>query len=94
MYLEQLVDDDEPGPARIGRVRFSKTGQTVFYRGRTLETAVVGPGTHRDKDTGERFFVCGIKWDLRQLHWADREEAGEVEVDPDAAAEYERRLRR
>ncbi|MCU1487698.1 MAG: hypothetical protein JWN67_4444 [Actinomycetia bacterium] len=91
MYLEQLTEDeDDVGPAWIGRVRFSKTGRTLFYRGRTLEQAVVGPGTHRDKGTGERFFVCGIKWDLKQLHWADRE----VEIDDDAAVEYERRLTR
>jgi hypothetical protein len=89
MYLEQLVEDGD-GPAWIGRVRFSKTGRTLFYRGRTLEEAVVGPGTHRDKETGDRFFVCGIKAELRELHWADRD----VAVDDDAAAEYERRLER
>lgn len=91
MYLEQLTEDlDGSGPAWIGRVRFSKTGRTLFYRGRTLEEAVVGPGTHRDPATGERFFVSNIKHDLRLLHWAERE----VEIDDDAVAEYERRLRR
>jgi hypothetical protein len=90
MYLEQLTEDGEPGPAWIGRVRFSKTGRTLFYRGRTLEEAVVGPGSHRDKESGERFFVCGVKAELRELHWADRP----VEVDDDAVAEYERRLQR
>jgi len=94
MYLEQLAEDDGPGPAWIGRVRFSKTGRTLFYRGRTLEEAVVGPGTHRDKDTAERFFVCGIKWDLKQLHWADREAEGLLTIDDDAVDEYERRLAR
>lgn len=89
MYLELLTEDGN-GPAWIGRVRFSKTGHTIYYRGRTLEEAVVGPGTHRDRDTGERFFVSAIKRDLRALHWADRA----VEIDDDAVAEYERRLRR
>jgi hypothetical protein len=91
MYLEQKYEfGDEQGPAWIGRVRFSKTGRTIFYRGRTLEEAAGGPGTHRDKATGELFFVSGIKWDLKELYWADRE----VEIDDDAVEEYERRLRR
>jgi hypothetical protein len=91
MYLERKDEDGhEQGPAWIGRVRFSKTGRTIFYRGRTLEEAAGGPGTHRDKATGELFFVSGIKWDLKELYWADRE----VEIDDDALEEYERRLRR
>ena len=89
MYLE-LKTEEGDGPAWIGRVRFSKTGRTIFYRGRTLQEHAGGPGTHRDEATGELFFVSGIKGDLRELHWADRD----VEIDEDAVEEYERRLRR
>src|SRR4051812_9346856 len=36
MYVEQK-SGRLTGPARIGRVTFSKTGKTIYYRGRTFQ---------------------------------------------------------
>jgi hypothetical protein len=34
MFVENKTDGDGlTGPSRIGRVRFSKTGKTIYYRG-------------------------------------------------------------
>jgi hypothetical protein len=37
MYIE-FKGDDLTGPARIGRVAFSKTGRTLYYAGKTFQS--------------------------------------------------------
>ena len=60
MYIEQKTGegaDGISGPARIGRVTFSKSGKSLYYRGRTLKT-LAGRGfkaNYFDVDTGEEF---------------------------------------
>jgi hypothetical protein len=36
MYIE-YKGEDVVGPARIGRVRYSKTGKSIYYRGRRFD---------------------------------------------------------
>ena len=84
MYVE-LKSGDDRGPAWIGRVRASKTGRTLFYRGRTLRRAHGVSGNHVDIDTNEEFWVSGIKRDGTDRHWAG---AGPVEIDADVLDEY------
>ena len=39
MYIElKQADHNDNGPARIGRVTFSKTGKTICYKGRAFES--------------------------------------------------------
>ena len=59
MYIERK-EESLSGPARIGRVTFSKSGRSVSYRGQTflkskrgykwnridVETGAVKPGSH------------------------------------------------
>jgi hypothetical protein len=86
MYVEQKAG---AGTAWIGRVQFSKTGRTVYYRGRKLERLRGGgiSGNHIDTETGEEFWVSGVKKNGQDRHWA---EGGPVEVDADALDEYNR----
>ena len=47
------------GPARIGRVRFSKTGRTIYYRGRSFQS-LKGLGfkaNFYDVETGDHFWI-------------------------------------
>jgi hypothetical protein len=84
MYVE-LKSGNDRGPAWIGRVRTSKTGRTVYYRGRTLRRHQGVAGNHIDVDSGEEFWVSGIKKDGTDRHWAG---SGPVEIDPDVLDEY------
>ncbi len=48
------------GPARIGRVRLSKTGETLYYAGRTFE-ALRNSGlkaNFSDAETGQPFWIA------------------------------------
>ncbi|HVV37559.1 MAG TPA: hypothetical protein VHC63_13195 [Acidimicrobiales bacterium] len=89
MYVELKSGYNDDGPAWIGRVSFSKTGRTVYYRGRTLQRKPYGggPGNHFDVETGEEFWISGVKKSGQDRHWAGK---GTVEVDEDARDEYTR----
>ncbi len=67
MYIELKTGFNDNGPAWIGRVRFSKTGRTVYYRGRTLRRKPYGggPGNYYDVETGEEFWVSGVNKDAQ-----------------------------
>lgn len=89
MYVENKNGDIDGVPARIGWVSFSKTGLTVYYRGRTLSRVKGGgiSGNHVDVDTGEEYWVSGIKQRGSNTHWA---ESTGVAVDDDAFEEFAR----
>lgn len=86
MYIEYKGDGLE-GPARIGRVTFSKSMRSVYYAGKQLEK-LGGRGfksNYFDVDTGEHYWISGPRRD-----GADRLYAGgaPVEIDEDVREEY------
>jgi hypothetical protein len=91
MYIELKTGFNDDGPAWIGRVTFSKTGRTIYYRGKVLRRVAGGgiKGNHVDVDTGEEYWISGVKKDGEDRHWAGR---GTVHVDDDARDEYEQQV--
>ena len=90
MYVELKTGYNHDGPAWIGRVRFSKTGRTLYYRGRRLQRLKGGgswPANHVDVDTGDEFWVSGVKKNRQDRH---RYGHDPVELDDDAVDEYHR----
>jgi hypothetical protein len=87
MYVENKDGDLDGVSARIGWVTFSKTGQSIYYRGRTLQSSSGRGirGNYVDVDTGEEFWVSGVKQRGSNAH---PHEAVRIEIDADAAAEY------
>ncbi|MEM1043975.1 MAG: hypothetical protein AAGI91_15275 [Bacteroidota bacterium] len=88
VYLELKSGFSDNGPARIGRVTFSKSGRSVYYRERRFERIEGGgaSGNYRDVETGEEYWISGVKRDGSDRHWAG---AGSVEIDEDVLAEYQ-----
>lgn len=89
MYVENKSGAIDGVAARIGWVTFSKTGQSVYYRGRTLAKANGISGNFIDVETRDEYWVSGIKKRGSNVHWA---ESVEVKIDDDAVEEY-RKLR-
>ncbi len=83
MYVENKDGDVDGVAARIGWVEFSKTGKTVYYRGRELaSTGGSGiRGNFMDVATREEYWVSGLKRRGSNTHWAEKVA---VEIDPDA----------
>lgn len=86
MYIE-YKGEGLTGPARIGRVAFSKTGRTLYYGGRSFRS-LKGSGfksNYYDVETGEEYWISGPRRD-----GADRlyGEPIPVEIDEDVREEY------
>lgn len=92
MYIENKSGSLN-GPARIGRVRFSKTGKTLSYGGRTLRS-LKGSGfkaNYYDIDSGEEFWISGPRKDGQDRLYPGSSQP--VEIDEDVAEEYWRDVR-
>ena len=89
MYIENKDGLIAGSDARIGWVTFSKTGQTVYYRGKSfLKAGGQGVrGNFIDMETREEYWVSGVKLRGSNVHWA---ESASVDIDDDAREEFER----
>lgn len=90
MYIEHKVPGSgDTGPARIGRVRFSKTGRTLYYGGKTFRSlkGAGRSGNYEDVETGDVYWISAPKKDGTDRHRFARQ--GEpVEIDEDVRTEY------
>src|SRR5687767_14955310 len=86
MYIENKSGGLE-GPARIGRVSFSKTGRTLYYSGRKFQS-LAGRGfkaNYFDVETGDEYWISGCKKRVGdRLYGGDLD----VEIDDDVREEY------
>jgi hypothetical protein len=81
------------GDARIGRVTFSKTGQTLYYGGQTFQS-LKGAGFKSNYycvETGEDYWISGPK---RRGGDALYVSNVPIEIDEDVRQEYWRDIRR
>lgn len=92
MYIELKSNSNDRGPARIGRVRFSKSGSSVYYGQTRFETLKGGgvSGNYSNVDTGEEYWISGCKKNGQDRHWAG---SGTVEIDDDVREEYWTKIR-
>jgi len=61
MYVENKEGDIDGHPARIGWVRFSKSGRSIYYRDKVLKRMKGGgvSGNYYCEDTGEEYWKKG-----------------------------------
>ncbi|MBB2145620.1 1-deoxy-D-xylulose-5-phosphate synthase [Pedobacter sp. LMG 31464] len=85
MYIE--CKEDLTDEARIGRVKFSKTGKSVHYNGRTFQT-LNGRGfkaNYFDIETGNEYWISGCKKDGNDRLYGERLP---IYIDEDVREEY------
>ena len=90
MYIE-LKSEGLTGPARIGRVTFSKSGRSIYYKNLKLRS-LNGSGfkaNYFDTETGEEYWVSGCRRDGNDTLYP-----GVVEVDEDVREVYWREIRK
>jgi hypothetical protein len=91
MYIESK-SGGLTGPARIGRVTFSKSGATLYYRGKAFRS-LKGEGfkaNYYEVETGEHYWISGPRRDGRDALYATN--VG-PEIDEDVREEYLRDIR-
>jgi hypothetical protein len=91
MYIEDK-SAGLTGPARIGRVTFSKTGRTIYYQGRAFRS-LKGDGfkaNFYEVSTGAHFWISGPHKDGADTLYGG---AQPVAIDADVRDEYWREIR-
>jgi hypothetical protein len=89
-YIEHKSGYSDNGPAWIGYATQSKTGRTLYFNGRGLmklkgqRRGEMG-GNYIDMETGESFWVSGVKKNGEDRHWAG---AGRVLIEAAAVSDY------
>jgi hypothetical protein len=85
MWIERKGPNGIVGPARIGRVCPSRTGQSRHYAGKTFHT-LKGSGfkaNYYDVEAGDEYWISGCRRDgMDALYSTD------VEIDEDVRDEY------
>lgn len=77
------------GDARIGRVEFSNSGRTIYYRGRELVPAKGGyKYNYIDSESGDHYWISGCK-----KRGGDTLYGGVIKIDDDVREEYWTRIR-
>ena len=85
MYVERK-DELNGDDARIGRVRLSKTGATLYYGDRRFQSLKGGyKANYYDVETGERYWISGCKKDGNDRLYASNKP---VWIDEDVRSEY------
>ena len=88
LYIEHKPGGDDGG-ARIGRITLSKTGRSIWYRGKNLLKAKGIFGNYIHAETRDEYWVSGCK-----RNGEDRLFSGVVEIDDDVREEYWTSIRR
>ena len=92
MYIERKAGG-LTGEARIGRVTFSQTGRTLYYRGQNFQSlkGAAFKSNYYDVDTGEDYWISGPKRDGGDALYGGNTP---IEIDDDVREEYWRNIRR
>ncbi len=92
MYIE-YKGDGLVGPARIGRVTYSKTGSTLSYREKSFQS-LKGSGfksNYFDVETHEKYWISGPRKDGADALYATNVP---TEIDEDVREEYWTKIRK
>jgi hypothetical protein len=90
MYIESKADS-LVGPARIGRVTFSKSGSSLTYGGRTFHRKKGFKANYFDVETGDEYWISGPRKDGEDRLYPESTQP--VEIDDDVATEYWTKIR-
>jgi hypothetical protein len=85
MYIESKADSLQ-GPARIGRVSFTKSGKGIDYQGREFYRTSGFKAKYAEAGTNEPYWISGPRRDGRDRLYCPS--GLPVEIDDDVREEY------
>lgn len=85
MYVELSTGANHNGPAWICYVSLSKSKRTKYFNGKALKQYSGTHSNHYDFETGEEYWLSGIKKKGTNRHWAGK---GKIQVDESAVEEF------
>jgi hypothetical protein len=84
-YVELKSGYADNGPAWIGRVKNSKTGNTVYFNNKAFRRHVGVGANYYDVETLEEYWISNVKKDGTDRHWAG---SGKVMIDRKIISDY------
>jgi hypothetical protein len=90
MYVESKAESLN-GPARIGRVTFSKTGLSIYYKGKTFLRIQGFKANYQDAETHDEYWISGPRRDGKDRLYVSNIP---VEIDEDVREEYWTEIRK
>jgi hypothetical protein len=86
MYIESKAGTLN-GPARIGRVTFSKTARTIYYKGRAFQSlnGYAFKSNFREVESGDEYWISGPHRDCQDRLCVSNIP---IEIDEDVREEY------
>jgi hypothetical protein len=87
IYVELKSGYADNGPAWIGRAEYSKSRKMIYFNGMALRqlTRRQNFETHSNPETGDRYWVSGVKKNQADRHWAG---SGIITIDEAVVADY------
>jgi hypothetical protein len=85
LYIELKSGYSDNGPAWIGRVKYSKTGQTIYFNNKGFQKCSGIYGNYIDVETGEEYWISGVKKNSKDRYWAG---SGKIMIDRKIIDEY------
>jgi hypothetical protein len=90
MYIESKAGGLN-GPARIGRATFSKTGLSIYYKGKSFFRIQGFKANYRDQETFDEYWISGPRRDGKDRLYVSNIP---VEIDDDVREEYWTEIRK
>ena len=84
-YIELKTGYEDNGPAWIGKVKLSKSGNTIYFNNKAFRKCRGISGNYSDIETHEEYWISGIKKDGNDRHWAGN---GKIILAKDVVDEY------
>ena len=84
-YIELKTGYSDNGPAFIGKVKFSKSGNTIYFNNKAFRKYNGISGNYIDVETGEEYWIWGVKKNCTDRHFAGR---GNIMIDKNIVSEY------
>lgn len=91
MYIELKSGQSDRGPAWIGKVEFSKSGNTIYFNGLAFKKmtgtafAYSDSANYYDLENREGYWISGIKKNGQDRHWAG---GGKIMIDKSIKDDY------
>lgn len=84
-YIELKTGYSDDGPAWIGKVKISRSGNTVYFNDRAFQRHRGISGNFIDIESGDEYWISGVKKNGEDRHWAGN---GKIIIDSKIIPEY------
>ncbi|MCH5198529.1 MAG: mannose-1-phosphate guanylyltransferase [Oscillospiraceae bacterium] len=84
-YIELKTGFSDNGPAWIGKVKISRSGNTVYFNDHAFKKWNGCSGNFIDIESDDEYWISGVKKDGSDRHWAGN---GKIIIDEKIIPEY------